>query len=62
MTGALAADLICWTLPARKAVRNSVEIVARRSRYHTNFVWSCYDKSTLTSYLAHPFLPAPTVQ
>ena len=62
MTGALAGDLIYWTLPARKTVRNYVEIVARRSRYHTNFVWCCYDKSTVTSYLARPFLPAPTVQ
>ena len=49
-TAALAGDLICETLPAAKAVRNYVEIVGRRSRYHSPFVSHRCDKSTGTSY------------
>ena len=59
-TGALAGDLICDPLPAGKARRNYVEIVGRRSRYHSPFVSHRCDKSPGSSYPPRHLLPAPT--
>ena len=59
-TAALAGDLICETLPAAKAGRIYVEIVGRRSRYHSPFVSHRCDKSPETSSQPRHLLPVPT--